>query len=140
MNSPNTVAPVSQSHRIVLAIAGALLIVAELSRFPQLLASFRDALDVGGVISLSLSILFAVQLIRGRWLLAAICFLVLFLAIEVWATLQMPVAIDGSPFRYPVFLSRLPFMLVHFVVLATVLYVSYWSVRNTRNAIQVPRR
>src|ERR1700743_311343 len=106
--------------RIILTAVGGILVLAELFRFPRLLESFRGGdvpPDIGGVVSLVLSFLFATQLFRGRWLIATACFLTLFLAIEIWATLQMPISIDGTPFRYSVFLSRLPFMTVHLVSL-----------------------
>ncbi len=133
-----TRASISQSQRLVLAIAGVVLVLAELSRLPLLLESFRGGdipPDAGGVIALVSSVIFAIQIFRGRWLLASICFLALFLALEVWATLQVPIAtIEGRPFRYPVFLQRLPFMLVHLVSLVCVIFARYALIPKTRNS------
>ncbi len=134
---PALLRPHSRLQRVVLSVAGILLMLAELSRLLQLLESFRGGTVppyAGGIISLSLSTIVGVQLLRGRWLRTAMCFLVLFIAIEAWATLQMPVSIDGNSFRYQVLLSRLPFMVVHLVCLGCVSYVRCALNRETCDA------
>jgi hypothetical protein len=121
----------------LLLVSGFALILSELSRLPGHFVSYRDEHippGPGDIIAFTLTILFAVQLIRGRWLLGGLFFLIVFLSVEIWATLQMPVLMEGVPFRYPVFLWRLPFMAVHLLALGSVFFVRYVSNAKTRYA------
>lgn len=123
----------SSAQRHLLTITAAGLAAFQLFRIYQIGASYQDGYtfpDIATVIGIVLGLLFAVQLARRRWLVPACCFFLAAIAVNVWAALQMPLEIEGEPFRQQVLMMRLPTLTVSLVCFALVLYVICASSRR----------
>lgn len=127
----------SAAQRALLGVASVAILAPQVLRIQSAFSFFQqghyDSFS-GAAFAIVSSIVFALQLFRGRWLIGACFFLAFLLAGALFVILSAPAQIGDLPFRRFVIMRQVPFIASSVAGLCLILYVRCLSNRNDRDA------